>query len=252
VEATAVSADPFDVMAAKVLAELESLDLITDDGVPLETIWHRKCINLLVEQVEYHLRDRDDFYVGGNQFIYFSPAQARNKDFRGPDFYYIGRTTRQPTRECWIVWDENLRTPDVVIELSSESTKEEDHNAKFKIYRDTLRVGDYFIYDPDSKLLEGWKLEGTRYLPIRPDEHGRLACDQLDLLLGTWNGEYVRDDMTWLRFYDRNGNVIPIPAEAERQRADAAEAELARLRVMLATQQAAVKNGESHQGQENS
>jgi Uma2 family endonuclease len=184
--------------ADRILAELDSLNLITDDGVPMETIWHRKCMNLLIDQVEFHLRDRDDFYVGGNAFIYYSPQQARNLDFRGPDFFFVWDTTRQPTRVCWVVWEENLRTPNVVIELSSPSTRDVDHDAKFKIYRDTLKVGNYFIYDPDTKLLEGWRRDGRNYVIIRPDENGRLLSDELGLLLGTWDGEVVRDDATWL------------------------------------------------------
>jgi Uma2 family endonuclease len=225
--------------ADRILAELESLNLITDDGVPMETIWHRKCMNLLIDQVEYHLRDRDDFYVGGNAFIYYSPKQARNRDFRGPDFFFVWETTRQPVRECWIVWEENLRTPNVVIELSSSSTRDEDHGTKFQIYRDTLRVGNYFIYDPETRLLEGWRLDKRRYVIIRPDENGRLLSDELGLLLGTWDGEFVRDNMTWLRFFHPDGTVVPTRSEAEKARADDAIAEVARLRDQLARLQSA-------------
>ncbi len=251
-EGTVVSPDAEAAQAARVLAELESLELITDDGETLETIWHRKCINLLIEQIEYLYRDRDDDYVAGNTFIYFSPQQARNRDFRGPDFFYVGATTRQPTRECWVVWNENLRRPDVVIELTSPSTRDEDHGTKFRVYRDTLEVKNYFVYDPETRVLEGWQLEKRRYIPIRPDQSGRLICDELDLLLGKWDGEYVRDNVTWLRFFDRDGNVIPIPAEAEhqraeaeRQRAEAADAEIARLKRLLAQQQTGSENGAS-------
>jgi Uma2 family endonuclease len=230
------------------LASLEGLELVTDDGEPMESTWHRKCMTLLIEQVEYHFRDRDDFYVGGNAFIYYSPAQARNRDFRGPDFFYVSNTTRQPPRPCWVVWNENLRRPDVVIELTSPTTREEDYGAKFRTYRDTLEVKNYFIYDPDARLLEGWRLDRRRYVPIRPDENGRLPSDELGLLLGTWEGEYLRDTMTWLRLFDPSGRPVPIPAEAarqekeaekqradaEKQRADTAEAELARLKEQLA------------------
>jgi Uma2 family endonuclease len=216
-DGTTVSSDAEAARADRVLAELESLELITDDGATLETIWHRKCMNLLIEQIEYHFRDRDDFYVGGNTFIYFSPEQARNRDFRGSDFFYVSATTRQPTRECWVVWNENLRRPDVVIELSSPSTRDEDHGSKFRIYRDTLEVKNYFIYDPDTRLLEGWRLEKRRYVPIRPDENGRLYSDELDLYLGKWEGEYLRDTLVWLRFFYKNGQVFPIFVEAERQ-----------------------------------
>jgi Uma2 family endonuclease len=244
-DGTTVSSDAEAARADRVLAELESLELITDDGATLETIWHRKCMNLLIEQIEYHFRDRDDFYVAGNTFIYFSPEQARNRDFRGPHFFYVSATTRQPTRECWVVWNEDLRRPDVVIELSSPSTREEDHGSKFRIYRDTLEVKNYFIYDPDTRLLEGWRLEKRRYVPIRPDENGRLLSDELDLLLGKWEGEYVRDTMVWLRFFDKNGQVIPIFAEAEKQRSEAIAAENARLKELLAKVQSSAANGPS-------
>ncbi len=136
--------------------------------------------------------------------------------------------------------------------MTSPSTRDEDHGTKFRVYRDTLEVKNYFVYDPETRVLEGWQLEKRRYIPIRPDENGRLICDELDLLLGKWDGEYVRDNVTWLRFFDRDGNVIPIPAEAEhqraeaeRQRAEAADAEIARLKRLLAQQQTGSENGAS-------
>jgi hypothetical protein len=39
-----------------------------------------------------------------------------------------------------------------------------------------------------------------------------------------------------LRFFDADGQVMPVREEAERQRAEAADAELARLRAQLAQQ----------------
>ncbi len=74
---------------AEVLAPFEHLDLIEDDGVPLESSWHRLCLTLLIASVLHHQRDRSDFDVGGNMFIYFSLEQARKRDFRGPDFFVV-------------------------------------------------------------------------------------------------------------------------------------------------------------------
>lgn len=34
-----------------------------------------------------------------------------------------------------------------------------------------------------------------------------------------WQGSYLNEDRLWLRWYDREGNWIPTPAEQERQRA---------------------------------
>lgn len=230
--------DPY---AAQVLADLEALHLISSDGIPMESSWHVRCMNLLVRQISHHLRDRDDFFVGGNMFVYFSPEQARNRDFRGPDFFYVADTTRLPLRKYWVVWDENLKTPDVVIELLSESTQDEDRGPKFRIYRDTLQVGNYFLYDPTTRVLEGWRLDGKKYVPIRPDQDGRLFSDELNLTLGKWEGEYERYPDVWLRFFDRSGVVVPTADEAEQQRAETAEqkadalaAEVAQLRARLA------------------
>ncbi len=95
----------------------------------METIWHRKCINLLIEQIEYLYRDRDDYYVAGNTFIYFSPHQARNRDFRGPDFFYVGD---HPATNAGMLGGlgREPRRPDVVIELTSPTTRDEDHGRK--------------------------------------------------------------------------------------------------------------------------
>jgi Uma2 family endonuclease len=245
---------PVDFAREKALADSESLVLLEEDGIPMDTPWHRYCMNLLIEQVEYHCRGRSDFYVGGNMFVYFSVTQARNLDYRGPDFFYVSNTSRQPIRRFWVVWEEG-RTPDVVIELASASTREEDYGTKFAIYRDRLRVGNYFIYDPETRVLDGWRLQGADYVPIPRQPDGRLRSDQLQLSLGEWVGSYMGYDMTWLRWYGSHGAIVPTFAEAARaeandwerrrieaerhrieaeRRAEPAEAEVARLNEQLA------------------
>ena len=64
-----------------------AIELPTEDGEPLESPWHRAQINLLIECVHAHLRDRDDYFVGGNMFLYYSAQQARRRDYKGPDFF---------------------------------------------------------------------------------------------------------------------------------------------------------------------
>ncbi len=264
--ATTLAPKALDLEAERLVAELESLPLVESDGVPMESHWHFKCTALLIEQIEEYLQGRTDFYVGGNMFIYFSPEQARNKEFRGPDFFFVWDTNREPMRKYWVVWDEGLKTPDVVIELLSSSTRQEDLGPKLRIYRDTLKVGNYFVFDPDQNVLEGWRLEKKKYVRIRPDERGRLYCDELELFLGSWPGVIGGNDAKWLRFFDKDGRMLPVPteqakaerlraeaekaraeaekaraetetnrAEVEKARADAAEAEIARLKASLSS-----------------
>ncbi len=66
----------------------EGIDLIESDGVPMDTFWHGDCMNLMIKVARHHYRDKPDSFVGGNNFIYFNPDQARNLDYRGPDFFH--------------------------------------------------------------------------------------------------------------------------------------------------------------------
>jgi Uma2 family endonuclease len=215
------------------------------DEQPLESPWHRACMNLLIESAEVHFAGRKDFYVGGNMFIYYSAAQARNRDYSGPDFFFVqgeGIDHDRP-RLYWAVWDENGRYPNVIIELSSPSTAEEDHTTRKVLYERTFQTAEYFIYDPTTQVLEGWRLARRRYRRIKPNETGHLWCAELGFWVGTWRGEFQGHEDLWLRFFDSEGNVVPTggelytrQAEEHRRAAETARAEVERLRRELAAQ----------------
>lgn len=59
-------------------------------------------------------------------FIYYSSKQAKNNDFRGPDFFAVLNVDGNRSRQGWVVWEEEGRYPDVIIELMSPSTKNVD------------------------------------------------------------------------------------------------------------------------------
>jgi Uma2 family endonuclease len=238
--------------------EFPQIELLETDGEPLESDWHRIAMNVLIDSVKYHLRHRHDFYVGGNMFVYFSLEEARNRDFRGPDFFFVDGVPSEPLRPYWAVWMEGGRYPDMIIELLSPKTATEDRTTKKAVYERVFHTTEYYCYDPATQQLEGWRLVGGRYQPLEPNAQGWLWCEQLQLWLGTWVGAYLTNQATWLRFYDSEGRLVPVPAEvaeaehqqaeaerqraeaerqraeAERQRAEAAEAELAQLRARLA------------------
>lgn len=70
------------------LVYVPELILPTEDDQNLESGWHRAQINLFIESIQYHWRDRTDFYAGGNMFIYYDmEAAASKRHSRGPDFY---------------------------------------------------------------------------------------------------------------------------------------------------------------------
>jgi hypothetical protein len=96
------------------------------------------------------------------------------------------------------------------------------------------------MYNPATATLEGFRLAGDLYQPLTPNRQGRLWSEQLGLELGLWQGVKLAIETAWVRLYDSKGRLIPTFAEAEgqradaeRRRADAAEAEVARLRARL-------------------
>ena len=78
-----------------------STELPYEDGIPMETPYHRAQVNLLIDLTDYHWRDRHDYYVGGNMFLYFSETQARNRDYRGPDFFIVKDVEGAKERNSW-------------------------------------------------------------------------------------------------------------------------------------------------------
>ena len=43
----------------------------------------------------------------------------------------------------------------------------------------------------------------------------------IGVMVGTWNGMVEDDNAVWLRFYDGSGNLVLLPQEAQKLRADA-------------------------------
>ncbi|MEA5419117.1 Uma2 family endonuclease [Spirulina sp. CCNP1310] len=194
-------------------------DLIFDDGEPLESNRHRIAMNVLIETIHQAWRDRTNYFVGGNMFIYYSRTQARNRDFRGPDFFVVLDVDGSEPRQGWVVWEEEGRYPDVIIELMSPSTAAVDLGEKKHLYAHTFHTRNYFVYDPfDPQSLQGWQLttQGD-YEPLTPNDQGWLWSSGLELWLGHWQGELYRETAIWLRFYDSEGNLMPLSAEAERE-----------------------------------
>jgi len=227
-------------------------ELPAEDDIPLESNWHRTEMNLLIDSLHWHWRDRRDYFAGGNMFVYFSSRQVRNEEYRGPDFFVVRDTDGAVNRKSWIVWEESGKYPDVIVELASPSTIDNDLGFKKNLYEQTFRTQEYFCYDPVREKLFGWELIRSRYEEIQPDSRGRLQSRELGVRLGTWRGEYLRVRDLWLRFYIDEEQLVLTAAEAEAQRAEAeaqraeaadqrarsAEAEVARLQALLAEQNA--------------
>ena len=192
---------------------------IYSDEPPLESDLHLRQIILLLQCLELFWQDRNDFYVAGNLTIYYSSRQLKSEKFRGPDFFAVLGTERKP-RKSWVVWNEDGKYPNIIIEILSDSTAATDRNLKKKIYQDTFRTPDYFWFDPVSLEFQGFYLSHGEYQPLEPNEEGYLWSEQLGLFLGIHQGQ--------LRYFTPEGEMLPTPEEFAHQEKQRAEQEAQR------------------------
>ena len=105
-----------------------------------------------------------------------------------------------------------------MIEVTSKTTRRHDERKKLTLYRDLLKVPEYFLFDPTEDylkpLLQGFRLANRSYVPINPIA-GRLPSDLLGL--------HLERDGKRLRLFDPvKGVRLLTPREhamEERQRA---------------------------------
>ncbi len=201
-------------------------DLYSDEP-PLETELHLRQIILLFKCLEWLWRDRTDFYAAGNLTIYYSFSKSKSEDFRGPDFFVVLDTERK-ARKSWVVWEEDGKYPNVILEILSESTDHTDKEVKKKLYQNTFRTPDYFWFDPYTLEFAGFHLVDGKYQPLEANNQGHLWSQQLGLYLGIHQG--------LLRFFTPEGQLIPTPeeeAESERQQKELALSRAERLAAKL-------------------
>ena len=194
---------------------LPSGDLYSDEP-ELETYQHLQQLVYLLTSLEWWWRDRSDFFAAGNLTVFYSPRQRKSEYFRGPDFFVVLDTQRYP-RKSWVVWEEDGKYPNVVIEVLSDSTADIDKGLKKQIYQDIWRTPYYFWIAPTGDDFQGFHLVDGCYETIEPNEAGLRWCEPLSLYLGTYDNK--------LRFFTPEGVLVPTPAEAaleETQRAEAA------------------------------
>jgi Uma2 family endonuclease len=190
----------------------------TTDGKPMaETDWHRDLMLDLIQELKGHYAAQERVYVSGNLLLFYERGNRRRH--LSPDVFVVKGVSKHD-RPNYLLWEE--KNPDVVIELTSSSTRHEDVETKYRLYQDTLKVKEYFLFDPLGDYLDpplqGYRLRAGQYHAVRAVA-GRLPSRVLGLQLERHGRE--------LRLYDTEAEGwVPTPLE----RAVRAEAENERLR----------------------
>lgn len=178
-------------------------DLASDEP-PLESELHLRQMILLILCLEWWWRDRANFFASGNLTIYYSQHQPKPEFFPGPDFFVVLGTERK-SRNSWVVWQEDGKYPNAIVEILSNKTAETDKALKKQIYQDTFRTPDYFWFDPHTLEFAGFSLVNGKYQPLVPNPYGWFWSQQLELYLGTHERK--------LRFFTSEGQLVPTPEE---------------------------------------
>lgn len=173
-----------------------------------ETDLHRKVINDLIETLTAFYEGQQ-VYVSGNMLLFYRPGNKRRHV--SPDVM-VTKGLEMKLRKNYLLWQEGL-PPNIVIEITSESTRDEDVEDKFEIYRDEIRIAEYFLFDPFNEYLspqlQGWRLQNDAYLPVE-EMAGRFFSEQLGL--------YLQAEGSFLRLVDPQTNRrLPTPQEGWRE-----------------------------------
>lgn len=152
----------------------KQIDYPTSDGKPMaETGIHLEAMIDLIHGLEDHYRDDPRAYARGNMLMLYEEGNRRRHV--SPDVFVVLGVEKR-VRPNYLIWAEG-KGPDLVIELTSKSTRKEDVETKFALYRDVLGVEEYILFDPLGDYLKpplrGYRLDGGEYRPIEPVD-GRL------------------------------------------------------------------------------
>ncbi len=200
-----------------------------------ETDIHRDIMADLIATLKLRYANNPKIYVSGNLLMYYVPGNKRKHV--SPDVFVV-RGVAKHLRDYYLVWEEK-KPPDVVIELTSRSTRKEDLKDKFQLYQDTLKVQEYFLFDPREEHLEpslqGVRLHQGRYVPIKNVKQ-RLPSEVLRL--------HLERDGLYLRLYDpaKKEWLLSPQERAEKEAEERQHAELARLKETEARKQAEAEN----------
>lgn len=149
------------------------------DGKPMaETEIHAESMINLRFALKRHFRANPNVYVGINLLMYWAEGDKRKS--KAPDVFVVCGVPKEPARRTWKVWEEG-RAPDVVIELSSRQTWQEDFYEKPQIYA-RLGVREYFLFDPEydqfclPEPLLAWRLIKGEYRLQRVSQGAALSA----------------------------------------------------------------------------
>ncbi|NEN95705.1 MAG: Uma2 family endonuclease [Moorea sp. SIO3I7] len=206
-----------------------------------------------IASVLQQLHPDGQYIIGQDCGIYWRETDPPETGAEAPDWFYIPDVSPKldgQIRRSYVLRREYI-PPLIAIELASRDGSEErdktslaqlatvtpqtkdkkkgQRPGKFWVYERVMRIPYYAIFVIKDNELEVYNLVNGFYQKMSPNERGHYPIAPLKVELGKWSGSYQNQTQIWLRWWDSEGNLLLTGQE----RAEKAEAEVARLRALL-------------------
>ena len=200
--------------------------VLSDD--PVENIQQPPLAAALTDALGAAGRIQPEMLIGSNFGLV---ATVKKKIVvKAPDWFYVPQVQPVPEgviRRSYTPHLEGAAVAVVMEFLSQEeggelSVRSTPPYGKLYFYERILQVPTYVTFDPYEPSIEVRCLQDGQYR-VQSAADGRWWIPELQLFLGIWYGERLRQTTNWLRWWDEAGNLLLWSAEQaqqERQRAE--------------------------------
>ncbi|MCY7322578.1 MAG: Uma2 family endonuclease [Phormidesmis sp. CAN_BIN36] len=233
----------------EIINELDISHLVIEDDTPVDNLQSEKQQRLLVEPLYSSKALPSPFLVAANVGLFYKlkgdpvvPDAMLSLGVQCADDF------SKKQNRSYFVWEFG-KLPEVCIEIVSNEegdelivSKKSQQKGKTISKKDLyaqIHIPYYVVFDPlkqiqgetemNRSLLRVWANSAGRYVELTPlqgisEIEQSVWLEEVGLGLTLWSGQFEEDvTRLWLRWCDRNGQVIPTGAERaelERQRAE--------------------------------
>ena len=146
----------------------------SSDGNPMaESTLQYRWIVFIKENLEILFASDPDVFIAGDLLWYpievsTIPPDEERAPSQAPDVMVVFGV-KKGERPSYMQFREKNIPPQVAFEILSDSNKtargQEKMQKKFEFYQQ-YGVEEYYIYDPDALILQGWQRRGRKLVPI--------------------------------------------------------------------------------------
>jgi hypothetical protein len=96
---------------------------------------------------------------------------------------------------------------------------------KWYFYEQILQIPIYVIFHPKTGVLDVYRLSSGQYELQKPNSLNRYWLEEMGLFLGVWQGKKAEFQTYWLRWWDKEGNLLSWGSELVAQEKQKVEQE---------------------------